>query len=65
MGFLTRTHFTSHVFRSVSSLEQTIYKQADVIQGALAKTFGPNNSVIFQQIFVKFKLEIHILDGEE
>jgi hypothetical protein len=65
MGFFTRTHFTSHVIRIVSSLEQIIYKQADVIQGVLAKTFGPNNSVIFQRIFVKFKLQIHILDGEE
>jgi hypothetical protein len=28
------------------------------IQGVSAKTFEPNNSVIFQQIFVKFKMQI-------
>jgi hypothetical protein len=28
------------------------------IQGVSAKTFEPNNSVIFQRIFVKFKMQI-------
>jgi hypothetical protein len=28
------------------------------IQGVLAKTFEPNNWVIFQRIFVKFKMQI-------
>jgi hypothetical protein len=28
------------------------------IQGVSAKTFEPNNSVIFQRIFVKFKMHI-------
>jgi hypothetical protein len=35
------------------------------IQGVSAKTLEPNNSVIFQRIFVKFFVKIHILDGEE
>jgi hypothetical protein len=29
-----------------------------VIQGVSAKTFEPNNSVIFQRIFVKFKIQL-------
>jgi hypothetical protein len=29
-----------------------------VIQGVPAKIFEPNNSVIFQRIFVKFKMQI-------
>jgi hypothetical protein len=29
-----------------------------LIQGVSAKTFEPNNSVIFQRIFVKFKMQI-------
>jgi hypothetical protein len=28
------------------------------IQGVSAKTFEPNNSVIFQRMFVKFKMQI-------
>jgi hypothetical protein len=28
------------------------------IQGVSAKTFEPNNSVIFQRIFVKLKMQI-------
>jgi hypothetical protein len=28
------------------------------LQGVSAKTFEPNNSVIFQRIFVKFKMQI-------
>jgi hypothetical protein len=33
-------------------------KPNEIIQGVSAKTFGPNNSVIFQRIFVKFKMQI-------
>jgi hypothetical protein len=29
-----------------------------IIQGVSAKIFEPNNSVIFQRIFVKFKMQI-------
>jgi hypothetical protein len=29
-----------------------------LLQRVSAKTFEPNNSVIFQQIFVKFKMQI-------
>jgi hypothetical protein len=29
-----------------------------IIQGVSAKTFEPNNSVIFHRIFVKFKMQI-------
>jgi hypothetical protein len=35
------------------------------IQSVSGNTFEPNNSVIFQRIFVKFKMQINILDGEE
>jgi hypothetical protein len=31
---------------------------ATIIQGVSTKTFEPNNSVIFQRIFVKFKMQI-------
>jgi hypothetical protein len=30
----------------------------EMIQGVSAKIFEPNNSVIFQRIFVKFKMQI-------
>jgi hypothetical protein len=39
-------------------------KHLNSIQSVSAKTFEPNNSVIFQRIFVKFK-NADILDGEE
>jgi hypothetical protein len=41
--FRTKTHF--HAFKQK-------------IQGVSAKTFEPNDSVIFQRIFVKFKMQI-------
>jgi hypothetical protein len=31
---------------------------SSLLQGVSAKIFEPNNSVIFQQIFVKFKMQI-------
>jgi hypothetical protein len=33
-------------------------KHLNSIQSVSAKTFEPNNSVIFQRIFVKFKMQI-------
>jgi hypothetical protein len=47
------------------------FNQQEILQTIIdkicvsAKIFEPNNSVIFQRIFVKFKMQIHILDGEE
>jgi hypothetical protein len=38
--------------------KQTYWELISKIQGVSAKTFEPNNSIIFQRIFVKFEMQI-------
>jgi hypothetical protein len=44
-------------FLDYSSCKKTVLAKK-YIQGVSAKTFEPNNSVIFRRIFVKFKMQI-------
>jgi hypothetical protein len=37
---------------------ECIFSFKIIIQGVSAKTFEPNISVIFQRIFVKFKMQV-------
>jgi hypothetical protein len=47
------------VHKTHSSTKCTSNPSKDfIIQGVSAKNFKPNNSVIFQRIFVKFKMQI-------
>jgi hypothetical protein len=46
------------VARVLQSIEEKMHSLLGCIQGVSAKTFEPNNSVIFQRIFVKFKMQI-------
>jgi hypothetical protein len=46
------------VARVLQSIEEKMHSLLGCIHPVSAKTFEPNNSVIFQRIFVKFKMQI-------
>jgi hypothetical protein len=50
-----RVHFKNQAIK-FSSILCFVNVGFDIIQGVSAKTFEPNNSVIFQRVFVKFKM---------
>jgi hypothetical protein len=51
---------TSQVSTSFATFDEQyqLVSTEIIIQDVSAKTFKPNNSVIFQRIFVKFKMQI-------
>jgi hypothetical protein len=64
-SFIKERSRKSKRFNTYHGLHKNSKPTKPHIQGVSAKIFEPNSSVIFQRIFVKFKKNADILDGEE